>query len=622
MSTDSFPTEYGAADKHLKRTIGLFGLIALAVSIQVGSGWLLACLAAVSRAGPAAALSWVIGALFFGVIGVAWMELGTAVPRTGGGVRYPRMSHGAFLSWTNAWGCLIAVIALPVIETMAVLSYVGGHWPGLGLLKTVEGHKILAWPNGILSGFFIMIVFLALNLFGAKLLSESNKVVTIWKIVVPTLTFLLMFTAFKAENFNQHGGFAPMGYGAVFGAVTGGGIVFAYAGIRQVIDFGGEVINPKRNIPLAMIIGGLLLPLILYLALQLGFIGAIDWADAGVEPGNWAGLLESNWQASPLLDAVVAAGFAWFALVLLSDAILSPSATGWVYMGVGGRVAYSMSVNGELPAGMQKMNRWGVPWVSLVACTGIGFLMFLPVPSWYAFVGMVATALVLNYLMAGPCAAVFRRVAPELPRPKIPFFGFWSAAGYVCSLLLIYFAGWSTLVNVMTVVMFGLPIYASYTSVRSGWSSKNVSGAFSLAWSVVWVVVAAGGGWMFSSGSAGGGNWPIGLYLAAFAGMVALFIAALWAISSQAGRNQIVAGLWVFPALIGTTFVAYFGDIGPMEEPVLVNGIDVIVVVALGLVTYWWAVKTGFRTDELDQVVRQQIQMEEDEEETKAAALA
>jgi hypothetical protein len=244
------------------------------------------------------------------------------------------------------------------------------------------------------------------------------------------------------------------------------------------------------------------------------------------------------------------------------------------------------------------------------------------VPSWYAFVGMVATALVLNYLMAGPCAAVFRRVAPELPRPKIPFFGFWSAAGYVCSLLLIYFAGWSTLVNVMTVVMFGLPIYASYTSVRSGWSSKNVSGAFSLAWSVVWVVVAAGGGWMFSSGSAGGGNWPIGLYLAAFAGMVALFIAALWAISSQAGRNQIVAGLWVFPALIGTTFVAYFGDIGPMEEPVLVNGIDVIVVVALGLVTYWWAVKTGFRTDELDQVVRQQIQMEEDEEETKAAALA
>lgn len=411
-----------------------------------------------------------------------------------------------------------------------------------------------------------------------------------------------------------------MGYGAVFGAVTSGGIVFAYAGIRQVIDFGGEVINPKRNIPLAMIIGGLLLPLVIYLALQIGFIGAIDWAGAGVERGDWAALLASNWQASPLLDAVVAAGFGWFAVVLLSDAMLSPAATGWVYMGVGGRVAYSMSVNGELPGAMQKMNRWGVPWVSLVVCTGIGFLMFLPVPSWYSFVGMVATALVLNYLMAGPCAAVYRRVAPELPRPlNIRFFGFWGAAGYVCSLLLIYYAGWSTLINVMTVVMFGLPVYASYTSVRNGWTSKNISGAFSLVWTLAWVLVAAGGGWMFNSGSAGKGNWPIGLYLAAFVGLVAVFVAVLWAISTEEGRNHVKAGIWVFPALIGTTFIAYFGDVGPLAHPVLVDGTDAAIVVVLAVVTYWWAVKVGYRTDELDQVVRQQIQMEQDE---KAAASA
>jgi hypothetical protein len=112
----------------------------------------------------------------------------------------------------------------------------------------------------------------------------------------------------------------------------------------------------------------------------------------------------------------------------------------------------------------------------------------------------------------------------------------------------------------------------------------------------------------------------IGRYLAAFARMVALFIVVLWAISAQDGRNQIAAGLWMFPALIATTFVAYFGDVGPMSEPVLDYGIDVIVIVALALVTYWWAVKVGFRTDELDQVVRQQIQI--GEEETKAAALA
>src|SRR3712207_9377561 len=65
---------YEASDAHLKQDIGLFGLIALAVSVQVGSGWLLATLAAASIAGPASILTWVLGAVFFGIIGVTWME--------------------------------------------------------------------------------------------------------------------------------------------------------------------------------------------------------------------------------------------------------------------------------------------------------------------------------------------------------------------------------------------------------------------------------------------------------------------------------------------------------------------------------------------------------------------
>ena len=115
---DALPVEgaYEASDAHLKQQISLFGLIALAVSVQVGSGWLLATLAAASIAGPASILTWVLGAVFFGIIGVTWMELGAMLPRSGAGVRYPRLTHGAFLSWFNGWGYLMAALALPVIE--------------------------------------------------------------------------------------------------------------------------------------------------------------------------------------------------------------------------------------------------------------------------------------------------------------------------------------------------------------------------------------------------------------------------------------------------------------------------------------------------------------------------
>ncbi len=457
-------------------------------------------------------------------------------------------------------------------------------------------------------------IFFALNIFGAKLLTESNKVVTIWKVVVPTITFLLMFTAFRSGNFSEHGGFAPMGWGAVFGAVSGGGVVFAYAGIRQIVDFGGEVINPKRNIPLAMLIGGLLIPLVLYTCLQIGFVGAIDWAAAGVAPGDWAGMMASHWASEPLLAAVTAAGFTWFGLVLLSDAVLSPSACGWVWVGLGGRTLYSLSVNSEVPRSFQKMNKWGVPWVALIVSTAVGFLLFLPVPSWYTFVGMVSTALVLNYLMAGPAMAIFRKVAPELPRPvHIPGGKFWGAAGYVCSLLLCYFAGWSTLINIMTVVVLGLPIYASYTSVRAGWSANGVSGAVSLVFAIVWVFVGAKSGWLFAADYQVP-HWSIGLYLPVFIGLVVVYVAVLWAISNQDGRRHVRAGLWILPALIGTTFLAYFGATGP--QPVLTSGIDVLAVVVLALATYYWAVHAGYRTWELDQVVKHTLA---DVEQEKAA---
>jgi hypothetical protein len=61
---------FEASDAHLHKEIGLFGLIALAVSVQVGSGWLLATLAAAAIAGPASIFTWVLGAVFFAVIGV------------------------------------------------------------------------------------------------------------------------------------------------------------------------------------------------------------------------------------------------------------------------------------------------------------------------------------------------------------------------------------------------------------------------------------------------------------------------------------------------------------------------------------------------------------------------
>jgi amino acid transporter len=598
---------YEASDAHLKQQIGLIGLIALAVSVQIGSGWLLATLAAASIAGPASILTWVLGAVFFAIIGVTWMELGAMLPRSGAGVRYPRLTHGAFLSWFNGWGYLIAALSLPVIEAQAVLTYVGGHWPDLGFLKVVDGTTVLSW-TGTIVGFLLLFVFFVLNSFGAKLLSESNKYVTIWKLVIPTLTAVLMFTAFSSQNFTIGGGFAPLGGGAVLGALATGGIVFAYSGLRQILDFGGEVVNPQRNIPIAIVVGGILIPLVIYVMLEIGFIGAIDWSAAGVKAGDWAGLHGSDWASAPLLNAVTAAGFSWFATVLLTDAALSPAATGWVWLGIGTRTVYSMSVNSELPKGFQRINRYGTPILALTACTVLGLLFFFPAPSWYLFVGMVSIALTLSYVMGGPVLAVLRRTAPDFPRPvKLRAPVFWATCGYVASLLLIYFAGWFPLINLFTIVFLALPLYGAYTSVRQGWSAPGASRLLSAAFTIGWVVVAAGGGWLAQvDQKQSESGWPFGIYFTAIVVLVVGFIVALYAMSTDVGRRHIRGGAWLVITILALLFVAYLGHYGPLDSPPLDSPIDLIVVVALGLGSFLWSVRSGGPTEELAEILAAQ----------------
>lgn len=599
----SHPNEevYEASDAHLKKQISLFGLIALAVSVQIGSGWLLACLAAASIAGPASIVTWVLGAVFFGVIGATWMELGTMLPRSGAGVRYPRLTHGAFLSWFNGWGYLIAALALPVIEVQAVLTYIGGNWPDLGLLTESEGTKLLAWPTGILVGFVLLFVFFILNSLGAKVLSESNKYMTIWKLTIPLVTAALMFFAFSSANFTISGGFAPQGTGAIFGALATGGIVFAYSGLRQILDFGGEAVNPQRNIPIAIIVGGLLIPLVIYVLLQIAFIGAVNWEAAGIAPGDWQGLLGSDWASAPLLNAVAAAGFAWFAIILLSDAAISPAATGWVWLGIGARSVYSMSVNGELPKAFQRINKFGTPIVALGTCTALGLFFFFPAPSWYSFVGQVSIALTLSYLMGGPVLVILRRTAPDLPRPfRLRAANFWAVSGYVASLLLIYFAGWVPLINLFTVVFFALPLYGAYTSVKNGWSRPVPSWLLSGLFTVAWFVIAAGGGWLFTRDQEQApGGWPFLFYFSGMVLVTGTFMGGLYLLSTAKGRRHILGGVWIVATFLTTLLVAYCGQFGPMDEPALGNQTDILIMVVIAIGSFLWSVRSGGPTEEL-----------------------
>lgn len=595
------------SDGGLKRNLSLTQLVLLGVSAQIGSGWLFGVLAAAGVAGPAAILSWIIASVLVFLIALTYLELGAMLPRSGAIVRYTYLTHGSLAGWIIGWAYWLSVVSIPPIEAEATLTYLGGRFPQTHFLQTVDGVQVLSWPSGILTGFGLMFLFFVLNFFGARFLAESNRWVTLWKIALPTLTFIFLFFILKGSNFTSYGGFTPLGVPPIFHAIATTGIIFSLLGFRQALDFGGEVRNPQRNVPLATI-GSIAIPAAIYTLLQVAFIGAIDWKSMGLPGGDWSKLVTGGWADGPLFHALDSANIAALAALgtfLLIDAAVSPLATGWVYLGTGARTGYGLGVHRNIPKVFTSNNRFGVPWVPLVVSAVVGCVFFVPAPSWYQLVGFISSAAVLTYIMGGVGLPVLRRTAGELKRPfKLKAFRFWSPVSFLAAVLILYWSGFSTLANVITATFIGLPFFTAYYAWKHGWIGATASISMSVVFFVLWIWVAAAGGWVLTTGTRQrSGGWPFPVYFSVFCALVIAFCAVLWLVSNKDGRRSVTANWWLIWLLLASLLVGYLGEYGPLPHPVLGFPGGMVVEVLVGIVAYLWAIRSGYATDEIKDIL-------------------
>jgi amino acid transporter len=245
----------------------------------IGSGWLLGALYAAEAAGPASLLSWILAALLLMVLALIHAELGTSYPVAGGTARFPYFAFGTLAGFTAGWAAYLQAVTIAPIEVEASISYLNSTgWS--------KKHLHMLHPNGTLNatGFIIatgaMLLFTIINLLGAKLLSDSNTALVIWKAAVPVLAVVVIISLrFHISNFHAGGGFMPYGAHGVFAALPAG-VVFALQGFEQAVQMGGEARNPRKDISRA-IISAMLIGAAVYILLEVAFIG-------GLSPSNLA----------------------------------------------------------------------------------------------------------------------------------------------------------------------------------------------------------------------------------------------------------------------------------------------------------------------------------------------
>ena len=471
-------------DGGLRRDVGVIGLLFASVGSIIGSGWLFGALTATQLAGPAAVLSWVIAAVMILLIGLVFAELGTMFPVSGGVVRFPHLAYGSFASYTTGWILWVAVATTAPIEVEGALQYATRYAP-LTKKHIVSGEPVHTLTGlGYLVAVLGMAFFVFVNYFGIRWFARINNVAVWWKLGVITLAIIaFLVTSFHTKNFSSHG-FATDGAHGVFTAIATGGIVFSYLGFRQGIELAGESRNPKRNIPIA-VIGSVLITAVIYVALQIAFIGAVRPSDLNKSHG-WTNLDFAN-DFGPLAAIASIIGLGWLATVLYIDAIISPADTGLIYTTVTGRVSYAMGRNGNAPRILARTTPRGVPLVSLFVTFVVGLIVFLPFPSWQQLVGFVTSATVLSFGAGTLTLGALRRELPDHERAfKVPFGDVLPFLALYASNLIVYWAGWDVDWKLFVAVLFGFVLLGVFHLTGKG-DMPPMDWRSGLTWTAPWL---------------------------------------------------------------------------------------------------------------------------------------
>jgi amino acid transporter len=443
------PTDVG-----LKREIGLIGAAWASETSIIGSGWLFGALFAAQAVGGAAILDWIIAGVVVVILALVYAELGAMYPVSGGTGRFPHFAFGGAAGYGFGFFAYLQAVTIAPIECFAFMQYASHFWPSIYDAKTSNVTGV-----GFILTIILMAIFVAVNFLAMRIFSKVNSALTWWKVAVPVLAIIVLLFKFHGGNFTAGGSFMPGGPKALFAALPAAGIVFAYSGFEQADQLAGEVKDPQRNLPRAIMIA-VGVSVVIYCLLQVAFIGAMPPSELGK---GFAGITNTDILSGPFAGLAGVVGLAWLAFILRIDAFISPSGTGLIYTTATSRVSYGLARNRYAPMGLTKTDKNGVPWVGLICAFIIGLFFLLPFPSWHSLVGLITGASVLMYAGGPLSMGAFRRQVPDADRPyRMPAAAFFAPVAFIIADLLIYWSGFEVVWKLGVVLVVGYIVMACF----------------------------------------------------------------------------------------------------------------------------------------------------------------
>lgn len=405
-----------------RHQIGLVPTVALCVGTMVGGGVFVLSGIILDNAGPLGILAYVMAAIAVLLSALSFAAVASRAKEgdTGYG---PIADHlGARWRFVTMWAFYVSAVAGGAFMLIAFGSYL---------------QYFLGSANPLLMGLAAAFALILLNLGSTDLVGRAETVLVVFKL---TVLVLLIGFGLAAFDVKQLAPFAPHGIGVV---LTSTGLLFsAYLGFSVVTNVAGVVKNPRRNVPLAILVS-LLIVAIVYIGITVALLmsGKRTFGAAGVSEA--ATILIGPWGGAVIAVAACVSTLSGANAVILGNSEL----------------LIRMAGNGDIPSALGRISKSGHAYVS-VLLTGFVALALMLTGSIESIVAYCSVAGIVGLVLMNLTAVQLARRHWDGPGLRLPFGILIPLLATLLALAQLPSLGWQNVLVGLLLVSVGLAIYA------------------------------------------------------------------------------------------------------------------------------------------------------------------
>ncbi len=442
----------------LARDLRVHHASAVVVGTIIGSGIFLVPSEMMQAVGSARLvyLAWVVGGLlsFFGAL--TYAELGAMKPQAGGEYVYIRDAYGPLTGFLYAWTWFVIAKPASIATITTGLVRILSTFAIFSSLSLPIGHGI-AVTQGQALAILATILISALNYFGVKRAGEFQFFFTLLKVAI-ILGIVVAGFHYASGSWSNFSGTYAAAKGGIEGFMAAlVAALWAYDGWNDLNMVAGEVKNPERNIPIALILGVATVgALYMLVNAAVQYVLPATAIAMSPRPATDAMVLAIG----ALGGSIVATGMAISMLATLNGTVMS-----------GARVPYAVARDRYFFSALAQVHpRFHTPWVAIVVQAVLAIILLLFGGTFRQFFSLAIFAEWLFYMVAASSIFLFRTREPNASRPyRVWAYPFVPVLFVLASSVLLYYtftANLRTSEIGLLVILAGIPVFYSFARRR------------------------------------------------------------------------------------------------------------------------------------------------------------